>query len=43
MASQSTGVDYPHLEAYIQRGMGKRDTKKYNFVKETTHEYINQI
>jgi hypothetical protein len=43
MASQSTGVDYPHLEAYIQRGMGKRPTKKYEFVKETKHEYLSNI
>jgi len=34
---------FPHLQAYIDRGMGKRPSKKIKFVKEDTKNYATDV
>jgi hypothetical protein len=40
--STQTG-SHPHLQAYIERGMGQRLSKKFQFEKEDKNEFLQMI
>jgi hypothetical protein len=42
-STQSGSEKFPHLNAYIQRGMGTRFTKKYQFEKEDKNDFLQFI
>ena len=42
-SNKSGSEKFPHLNAYIERGMGTRFTKKYQFEKENKNEFLQFI